>query len=295
MTKEIVLITGGNGFVANFLKRKLAADFQVRLLVRKPEAENQYHWDIQNKTIDPAALAGVDHIIHLAGANIFEKRWTDKRKKEIISSRIDSAQLILDTLKKNEQTIQSFVSASAIGYYGAVTTEKIFVETDPPGQDFLSHVVQLWEQAADQFLQQKIAQRVIKIRTAVVFADKNSALQKITTPIKYYVGAPLGSGQQYMPWIHIQDLCAVYEKALKDKAIFGSYNAAAPQHLTNREITQIEAKKLHKPLWLPAVPASILRLVLGEAACMILEGSRVSSQKLKDQGFSFQFETLEEI
>ncbi|PZP43987.1 MAG: TIGR01777 family protein [Pseudopedobacter saltans] len=291
--KEIVLITGANGLVAKHLAQRLTVQYDVRLLTRYPNKVNEYKWDVTTKTIDPKALENVSHVIHLAGANIFEKRWTAKRKQEIISSRVDSAHLILDALKQKQQKIKTFVSASAIGFYGAVTTDTIFTENDAKGDDFLSDVVDLWENAANNFDIQNMASRVVKIRTAVVFADKNSALQKMEQPIKNYIGATLGSGKQYMPWIHIDDLCSIYECALQDSNMVGVYNAVAPQHITNKELTQLIAKKLKKPLWLPPVPSLILRLAFGESVCMLLEGSRVSCEKLQKEGFHFQYNDIE--
>ncbi len=289
---ETVLITGSNGFVAKHLATKLSGQYNIRFLTRSPKRENEYLWDVTNKKIDVSVFENLDHIIHLAGANIFEKRWTDERKKEIISSRVESAQLILDNLKQQNKRIKTFVSASAIGYYGAITSAHVFTETDNHGNDFLSEVVVQWEQAADAFLHEDIAERVVKIRTSVVFAKEGSALDHITKSIKNYIGAPLGSGNQYMPWIHIDDLCNVYEYALKNLNMNGAYNAASAQHITNKELTKYLAKKLHKPLWLPNIPAFLLRFILGESACMILEGSRVSSQKLLDAGFVFQYPDL---
>lgn len=287
--KEIVLITGGNGFVVQHLVKHLSDQYTIRLLTRNPKASNEFHWSIQNKTIDEKALENIDHIIHLAGANIFEKRWTIERKQEIISSRIASARLLLEALKQNNQTIKTFISASAIGYYGAVTTEKIFTENDTKGNDFLSDVVEKWENAADAFQQSNIAVKVVKLRTGVVFAKAGSALQKIEKPIANYVGALLGSGKQYMPWIHIDDLCRLYQYSLANSEIAGTFNAVAPQHITNKELTQYIAKQMHKPLWLPNIPAFVLKVIFGESACMLLEGSRISCERVLAIGFEFKY------
>lgn len=293
--KEIVLITGASGLIARHLVDRLSTSYDVRLLTRSPKTNDQYHWNVAEKTIDSSALDNIDHIIHLAGANIFEKRWTDARKKEIIDSRVDSAQLLLDKLKRKQQRIKTFISASAIGFYGAVTTEKIYIETDSKGNDFLSDVVDLWEKAADKFAINRVADRVVKIRTAVVFAAVNSALQKIEKPIKNYIGAVLGSGKQYMPWIHIDDLCSVYEKSLVDSNMRDVYNAVSPQHITNKQLTKLIAEKLHKPLWLPNIPSFVMKLVFGESSCMLLEGSRISCQKLVESGFEFKFHNVSDI
>ncbi|WP_292010746.1 TIGR01777 family oxidoreductase [Chryseobacterium sp.] len=292
--KEIVLITGAGGMIAQELSRKLGKDYIIRFLTRTKRQENQYEWDLDKGTIDETAFENVDHIIHLAGANISEKRWTEKRKKELIFSRVNSAKLILDTLKKKNIVLKSFISASGINVYGTETTEKIYKEDDPKGNDFLSKVVILWEQAADWFSEEKVVQRVVKLRTAVVLSEKEGALKKMIPPIRYYIGSPLGNGKQYMPWIHITDICAIYEFALKNPQMNGAYNAASPQHSTNENFTRKIAKVLNKPLWMPNVPAFIIQLLFGELSDALLNGSRVSSKKLQDEGFQFQFPDLKE-
>ncbi|NIF04913.1 TIGR01777 family protein [Chryseobacterium sp. Tr-659] len=290
--KEIVLITGASGMIARQLAEKIGNDYELRFLTRKKKRSNEYEWDINKGSIDETALENVSHIIHLAGANISEKRWTPERKRELISSRIDSAELLRNTLKKKNIKLKSFISASGINYYGTETSEKIFTENDPPGNDFLSEVVVLWERAADDFLEQNLAERIVKIRTAVVLSEKDGALKKMVPPIQYYIGSPLGSGKQYMPWIHIDDICSIYEFALKNSTVKGPYNAVAPQHAINIDLTKKIAKELGKPLFMPNVPGFVLKLLFGELATAILEGSRASSQKIQEAGFRFKFPDL---
>lgn len=290
--KEIVLITGASGAIAKALSKKIEKDFAVRFLTRKKKAENEFEWNLENNTIDERAFENLSHIIHLAGANISEKRWTEDRKKELISSRVDSAKLILNTLKKKNLKLRSFISASGINFYGTKTTDKIFTENDAPGNDFLSEVVVVWEKAADEFKEQNVAERVLKIRTAVVLSKNEGALAKMMSPTKFGVGSPLGSGKQYMPWIHIDDICRMYEFALKNPEVEGSYNASAPQHTTNENLTKLIAKVLNKPLLMPNVPSFILKLIFGELADALLEGSRASSEKIMKARFEFQFPDL---
>lgn len=290
--KETILITGGHGLIAQKLVKKLEKDYVVRLLTRAKKQENEFEWDIEKGIIDEKALIGVHHIIHLAGANVAEKRWTKTRKQEIISSRVNSAKLILNSLKKNNLKINSFISASAVGFYGTETTEKIYTEKDNKGSDFLSNVVFLWEHAADQFLKQNVAKRVVKLRTGVVLSDKGGALTKLKTPINYYVGAILGNGKQYIPWIHIDDICSIYEFAIKNSKVKGVYNATSPIHTTNGELTKSIASILEKPLLFPHIPSSIIKLIFGESAIILLEGSRVSSNKIVSQGFRFKHPQL---
>lgn len=290
--KEVVLITGANGLIAKELAKKIGNEFDVRFLTRKKRQPNEYEWDLKKGTIDESALENVSHIIHLAGANISEKRWTAERKKELISSRVDSASILRNTLRKKEIKVKSFISASGINYYGTKTTEKIYSENDSPGHDFLSEVVVLWECAADHFKEQNLADRVVKIRTAVVLSEKEGALKKMLPPIQYGIGSALGSGKQYMPWIHIEDICSIYEFALKHPTLHGAYNAVSPQHATNAELTQKIAEVMNKPLFMPNVPTFVLKMLFGELANAILEGSRASSQKIQATGFEFKFPEL---
>ncbi|SEW11474.1 hypothetical protein SAMN05421841_1109 [Chryseobacterium wanjuense] len=291
--KEIVLITGAGGMIARELSKRLEKDYTVRFLTRKKQHSNEFEWDVRKGTIDEAVLENVSHVIHLAGANISEKRWTTERKEELISSRVDSAQLILKTLRKKKIKLKSFITASGINYYGTKTTDTIFTEKDAPGNDFLSEVVVLWERAADNFKEQNLAERVVKIRTAVVLSEKDGALKKMIPTIKMGIGSPLGSGKQFMPWVHIKDICSIYEFALKNSDLDGAYNATAPEHITNEDLTKNIAKILRKPLFMPNVPRFVLKLIFGELADALLEGSRASSQKIQDAGFQFEFPRLE--
>ena len=166
--KQVVLITGANGMVANYLAKQLEGNYSVRFLTRKVSQDNQYLWDLNTKYIDVEALKGVNHIIHLAGTPISGKRWSRKRKQAILHSRVDSAQLILDTLKKHSLTVDSFISASAIGYYGTVTSQNIFTEESSKGNDFLSDVCGKWEDVAHLFKSNGVANRVSVVRMGIV-------------------------------------------------------------------------------------------------------------------------------
>lgn len=291
--KEIVLITGAGGLIARELSKQLENEYTVRFLTRYKKRENEFIWDINKGMIDEKALEDVSHVIHLAGANISEKRWTDDRKKELISSRVDSAQLILKALQKNNRVLKSFISASGINYYGTKTTDKIFTEKDGPGNDFLSEVVVVWEKAADEFKEKHVAERVVKLRTAVVLSEKDGALKKMLPTIKMGIGSPLGSGKQYMPWIHIKDICSMYEFSIKQHDMDGAFNAVAPEHTTNRELTEKIAQILKKPLFMPNVPTFALQLLFGELSDAVLKGSRASSEKIRKAGFQFEFPELD--
>ncbi len=291
-----VLITGGTGLIGRELtKQLLAQGYNVSHLSRTKsnnDAIRTFVWDLDKKQIEPAAFADLDIIIHLAGSGIADGRWTEKRKKEILSSRVDACNLLFEQVKAHQVNLKVFISASGVGYYGAITSTHVFEETDPPASDFLGKTCLLWEQAADQF--KTVNSRVVKIRTGIVLANKGGALQKMVAPIKLCLGAPLGTGNQYMPWIHISDLVNIYLKAITEKSIDGAYNAVAPQHLTNREFNKLIASFLKKPLFLPALPGFILKVFLGDMAKLVLEGSRVSSKKIEQTGFIFQYSNLKE-
>lgn len=290
--KEVVLITGAGGSVAKVLAKKLENEYTVRFLTRTKKNENDFEWNIEKGTIDENVFENISHIIHLAGANISEKRWTDERKKEIISSRVDSAQLILKTLQKKNIQLKSFISASAVGIYGAITSEKIFKEEDEKGNDFLSEVVILWEKAADEFLEKGVAERVVKVRIAIVLSESEGALKKMAAPVKFCIGSPIGTGRQYIPWIHIDDLSSVFEYAVKNENIKGAYNTSAPQHTDNENLTKEIAEVLDKPLFMPNIPGFMMKLMFGELSVALLEGSRTSSEKLQNAGFQFKFPNL---
>lgn len=249
-------------------------------------------WDIKKKKLPVEAVTNLEAIIHLAGAGIADKRWSASRKKEIIDSRVESAHLIYELLSHVSTPPKVFISASAVGYYGAITSEHVFTETDTPANDFLGHTCQLWEQAADRF--KNLGMRVVKLRIGVVLSPTGGALEKMTAPIKAGFGSPLGSGKQYVPWIHISDLARLFLQALENDLMHDTYNAVAPAGTTNKELTKALARRLNKKIWLPNVPEFVLNLLLGEMAVIVTKGSRVSAIKTLDTGFNFQFPNLDE-
>ncbi|NJB71580.1 hypothetical protein GGR42_002042 [Saonia flava] len=290
-----ILVTGGTGLIGGHLIKKLLAEnYSVSVLSRSKSSIEDiefYQWNVRKGEVDINAVKSCDYIIHMAGANIAAKKWTQKRKEEIINSRTQSTQLLFDTVKKHNPKLKAFISASAVGYYGAITSDHIYNESDKAHDDFLGRTTQKWEEAADKFISLGI--RVLKLRTGIVLAENSEALAKMTKPIKLNVGAALGSGKQYMPWIHIDDVCSAYINAIKEEKMNGAYNLVAPQHINNKDFTKLIASILKKPLWLPNIPSFMLRLLFGEMAKLFLFGSRVSSKKLLDTGFSFKYTKLE--
>lgn len=275
-----ILITGGSGLIGRRLSQALQAQgHEVRWLSRRAGETGgirSFVWNVAAGALDPRALEGVDRIVHLAGAGIADKRWTQARVAELIASRTDSARLLLRKVKELNHQPQCIVSAAGIGYYGAVTRDAPFTEDDGPGHDTIARISVDWERAVDEWA---TVCRVVKLRTPIVLAAEGGALPKLAAPVKWGLGAPLGSGRQWMPWIHIDDLVAVYLRALDNPSFTGAFNTVAG-NATNRDFTRAVAQALGRPLWLPPVPGFALRAALGEMAGLLLEGSPVGSRRL---------------
>ena len=290
---KTILITGGTGLIGRYLSEKLQErGYCVMILSRTSKTHigiKTYAWDLDKQELEKEAIELADCIIHLAGANLGEKKWTAQRKKLIMDSRVNSSQLIFDKTKEFNN-VKVYISASAIGYYGTITSDKIFSESDKPSNDFLGNVCQQWEQSADKF--EELGIRVVKIRTGVVLTKHEGALSKMTSLVKVGLGSAIGSGKQYIPWIHIDDLCDIYIKAIEDVQMKGSYNAVAPDHKTNREFYSDIANILKKPFWAPNIPAIILELIFGKMSAILLTGSRVSCEKIINTGYRFKFTNL---
>lgn len=290
---SIVLITGGSGLIGTALTEALRSlGHEVRHLGRRPGERygiRTYGWDVARGTMDGAALQGVDHIVHLAGAGIADKRWTPARVQELIDSRALSALLLLRTARELGVVPKSFVSAAGINYYGAVTSDRIFTELDGAGNDTIGRISLEWEAAVDQW---SAVCRVVKLRTPVVLAAHGGALPKLMAPVKWGAGAALGSGRQWMPWIHLHDLVECYRSAIFKEAFFGAYNVCAPEDVTNAAMMKSVARVLGRPFFLPPVPGFLLKLALGELSGILLEGSRASNERLLRTGFRFQHPKL---
>lgn len=286
-----VVISGGTGTIGSHLSDLLAGEgYEVVHLTRRVREGGKYRsflWDPRKGYCDPDAFRNGDVIIHLAGANIGARPWSRARRKEIISSRTMTAELIYRS-SAGAGTIPSvYVTASGISIYGSVTTERIFKEEDPTAGDFLAETCRLWEAAAEPFA--AAGARVVKIRTAVVLAASDSALSKMTLPAKAGLIVRLGPGSQYFPWIHIDDLCQIYLKAVSDATMSGPYNAAAPGHVTHDMLMAEVARQKRLPVFLPHVPAWLLRAILGEMSVVLTRGSRISSERLLAAGFRFRY------
>ncbi|MFY0687726.1 MAG: TIGR01777 family oxidoreductase [Cyclobacteriaceae bacterium] len=285
-----ILITGGTGLIGmNLSKVLLTKGYEVIHLSRNPSSSQfqQYHWNIEDGSIEPKAL-DADIIVHLAGEGLADSRWTKKKKRAIYNSRILSTRLLYESFK-NSKRLKHFISSSAIGYYGMDTGSKLVDESTGPGNDYVSNVVVDWEQEADNFNRNGI--KTTKIRTGVVLDKHGGALPRLSMPIRWGVGSPLGTGDQYVSWIHISDLIEIFIQVIENE-YEGIYNAVAPNPVTNRELTKKIAQLLKRPLFLPAVPGVFLKLVLGEMSAMILGGNNVKPKNLLKQDFKFEYPQL---
>ena len=290
-----VLITGGTGLIGKRLTEMLLQKgYEVAYLSRKRESipsVKVYEWDIVKGYIEEGAVENTDFLIHLAGAGVADEKWTAERKKVIISSRVDSINLIARQLKEKNIKPKSFISASGSSYYGEDTGDKKHTEESPAGDDFLSHVTIEWEKAAGSVTE--LGVRTVLFRTGIVLSLDGGAIPKMSLPAKFGFGAPLGSGKQWISWIHLDDMCNLYIEAMTNDSWKGAYNAVAAGPVTNETLTKEICKVLGKPQWLPNVPAFALKLAFGEMANVVLGSSYVINKRiLAETDFKYQYTDL---
>ena len=289
-----VLITGGTGLVGSRLSTMLLEQgYEVRLLSRRGDLEAaipRYEWNVTTGDIDTAAFEGVDTVIHLAGAGIADKRWSKRRKKELIDSRVQSTILLAKTISDLEEKPSSVIGASAVGFYGNTGNDYVD-ESSPVGRGFLSTTTQDWEQS-NLTLAKMTGVRSCLLRIGIILSTKGGAMEKIMLPFKFGIGNTLGSGKQYYPWIHIDDICAQFIFLMEQKELSGIFNGVAPISETNKAITKSIGKAMGRGLILP-VPAFMLKLILGEMSQMVLLSSRVKAEKIQAAGYEFKYPELD--
>jgi uncharacterized protein (TIGR01777 family) len=294
MNKKVVLITGASGLIGNYLSKLLDDNnFEVIHLVRKKVSDSKYQqfvWNVNEDFIEEEALMKTNIIIHLAGAAIADKPWTQERKKEIIDSRVLGTNFLIKKLVSLKIKLDAFVAASAIGFYGLNSIGRPFEETDKHDLGFLGDCCFQWESASSKAID--ISTKFSIIRIGIVLAKEGGALPKLVQPIKYFVGSALGTGKQTMPWIHIDDLCNIFFEAVTNPTMNGIYNGVSPSAATNYDLTMNVAKVLNRPLLLPKVPAFFIKFIFGELSQLVLEGAPVSAKKIIDTGFKFKFAEL---
>lgn len=301
-----VLITGGTGMIGKALtKALLEKNYAVIVLTRETSKGTRKkvqdssrltfaEWDSKKQTIDRNAISKSDYIIHLAGANIGEKRWTKKRKQEIVDSRVKSSELLVKAVKETPNKIKAVISASAIGWYQAEVKEnnsRSFRETDPPANDFLGQTCQQWERSIEPMI--GLGKRLVKLRTGIVVSNDAGFIPEFKMPLRFGLATILGSGKQIISWIHIDDLVRVYITAIQDENMSGVYNAVAPSPVSNKKfVLQMAGAK--RKFFIPVhVPSFVLKIVLGEMSIEVLKSANVSSEKIQQKGFSFQYPTID--
>jgi uncharacterized protein (TIGR01777 family) len=299
-----ILITGGTGMVGTRLTEILIEKgHEVIILSRKPLPANllpkgvtHAKWDVDKKWIDPNAFASADHIVHLAGAGVADKRWDKKRKEEILSSRADSGALIVKAMQTLPNKIKTVISASGIGWYGAdthVMEHTGFTEDAPADTAFLGDTCRIWEQNIQGVT--AFEKRLVVFRIGIVLSNTGGALVEFKKPIFLGFAAILGNGKQFISWIHIDDLCGMFIKAMEDQSMHGVYNAVAPEIVTNKKLTMALAKSMRHRFFIPIhVPAFLLKWILGEMSIEILKSAKVNSYKIQGTGFQYRYPTLSE-
>ncbi len=285
-----VAVTGASGMIGSDLSSFLASGgHEVRPLVRaQPTDDKEIRWDPIRRTINPTALEGLDAVVHLSGKRL-DSRWTEKRKKRIWDSRIDSTRFLAETLAGLERPPKTFIAASAIGYYGS-RGEKVLTEGSSPGSGFLADLCQAWEDATLPAREAGI--RVVSLRSGVVLTLKGTPLSRLVRPTKFGLGAVVGSGNQYLSWISLDDMVGAIHHLLFDDAVSGPVNVAAPHPVTNGEFTKTLASVLGRPTFL-RVPASFVKVAFGEMGQQtILASQRVAPNVLRESGFQFLYPDL---
>lgn len=298
-----VLITGGTGLIGKALCRTLLSKgYEVIVLTRKIPVKNPIdprvkyaEWNVKEQTIDANAIKQADHIVHLAGANVGDKRWTTKRKNEIVESRTQSSALIIRALKENQHKVKSVISASAIGWYVPNRDDgqkneawKGRHEDEPSDESFLGTTCKLWEESVEPINSMGI--RLVKLRTGLVLSNEGGLIKEFKKPLRFGFATILSNGRQVLSWIHIDDLVRLYIYAIENESMRGVYNAVAPTPVTNRSFVLQFAKEIKGKFYVPIyIPSFVLKIVLGEMSVEVLKSVKISSEKTKKAGFIFSY------
>jgi uncharacterized protein (TIGR01777 family) len=286
-----ILITGGSGFIGRALTRELTGSGHTVIITtrRRSDAKDTITWNPPS-LIPANVLTDIDAIINLAGESIASGRWTEERKKRILSSRIETTRVLVESVRNLKRKPRVFISSSAIGYYGAHEDEPLTEDT-PAASDFLADVCMQWE--AEALKAEEFGIRVVLIRTGGVLETDGGALPAMAIPFRFFAGGPIGSGKQWFSWIHMDDEVGIIKFALEHDSISGPVNATAPNPVTNREFSSALGKALGRPSCL-AVPGFIVKLTLGELGEVLLAGQRVIPEKVLQAGYRFKYTDVNE-
>jgi len=296
---QTVLLAGGTGLTGTALSQLLIQKgYRVVILTRNGKRKGlpEYAvWNPDRGTIDRQAVEQADYIVHLAGAGVADKRWNTARKKEILDSRVQSSALLVKALAEIPNKVKAIIAASAIGWYGpdpSIPNPHPFVETDPSSPGFLGETCLKWEQSIDPV--SGLNKRLVKFRTGLVLSREGGAFPEFRRPVNLGVAAILGNGNQVISWIHIDDLCNLYLRAIEDDHLEGVYNAVAPTPVSNKALTLRLAKAVKSSFYIPLyVPAFIIKAMLGEMSIEVLKSTTVSADKIRNTGFKFIYPTIE--
>jgi uncharacterized protein (TIGR01777 family) len=291
---ETILITGGTGLIGKHLTLLLQQEgYEVIHVSRNKHSTGvkTFQWDVEKLTIDDDAIAAADHVVHLAGANVAEGRWTPRYKREIVNSRVQSTALLYESIKRTPNRIKSIVSASAIGYYGN-RGEEWLKEESPPAHDFLGETCIQWEAAVQHLL--NLGKRVVMLRTGLVLAKEGGALPPLLQPISMGIAPLFGNGEQFYSPIHIDDVCAMYMSVIRNEKAAGPFNAVAPAPVRYKDFVNAIAKAAGKKKMNVPVPMPLLKIVKGEFVETLAYSARCSSQKIESTGFTFKYPTVTE-
>jgi len=294
-SKKHVLIGGGTGLIGSALCKRLSEQHNVAIVSRNPPKNElavyrHFPWsDLSNGLPKEPKF---DAIVNVSGANVMQKSWSEKRKLELLESRVGTTNALVNAIKKSSYQPQVFVSGSAVGYYPTSQTKDFSdLYNEPPADNFAGQLCHQWEQALFQGLECMENVRKVAMRTGVVLSPQGGVLRDMSRVFKLYLGGSIGSGEQFMPWIHVNDLVNAFAFIIENDKIEGPVNAVAPELTTNAEFTKELSRSLGKPAWF-TLPARFMQFILGERHYLVTKGQRVMPEKLLKNGFTFQFPDL---
>ncbi|HOW58157.1 MAG TPA: TIGR01777 family oxidoreductase [Candidatus Omnitrophota bacterium] len=289
-----IILTGGTGFIGTAVRRQLLSEaHQIYILTRQKilsahEQEKFIYWNPERLGDWAACFDGADVVINLSGENIAGRYWTESQKQRIVQSRVNATRMIVAAIGQARKKPSTLINASAVGYYGHVPFA-LMTEGNGRGEGFLAETCEMWENEAMQA--ERFGVRVVLARLGPVLGEKGGMLSKMIFPYYFFLGGSLGSGEQWISWIHRDDVAGIFSFLMTHPSLSGPVNVAAPKPVFMKEFSSLLGNLLHRPSWLK-VPSFVIRLIMGEMSSVVLEGQRVVPQKLSDQGYRFKYEDL---